>query len=416
MKTEERQDEVAGRGSSVARKALQKLLLRAENAKGKADSTSPKALLRTVSLRLSKDSFPEYLELDRHADKVECNAAWQLAERTNAISIEWDTRAGDRAHAIRLVLTDGDLLATHLGLPPRWRLIEEARTQFAAHLRDYSVLENVLAAWSRGGSVRGTRPGEYQAWLDGIRVLQDAATRRDEDAPIRRVSARLFGDSKRIEGLVNVLDALVHREMGVPAGEVEDVLSEIGVLKFPPTLLLSGEVALTYAGSTLAVPRPYLGVAPMAVAGISCGDSRIRYVLTIENLTTFHELARCRPQDVVVLYTGGMPSPSWTRVYLLLLNALPVQTSVLHWGDVDVGGFRIASHLAKCCASGGRHLQLHGMDGTLNPSFTEGRRPLGSSERAEIQSMCERWGWVTEGASLGQFAIEQEALPVAWPG
>jgi hypothetical protein len=59
-------------------------------------------------------------------------------------------------------------------------------------------------------------------------------------------------------------------------------------------------------------------------------------LLTVENLTTFHELVgqRLHMPAAVLPYTGGMPSPSWKRVYRLLLTSLPVEARVFHWGDM----------------------------------------------------------------------------------
>ena len=77
-------------------------------------------------------------------------------------------------------------------------------------------------------------------------------------------------------------------------------------------------------------------------------------VLTIENLTTFHGWARQQcDSNQLCLYTGGMPSPAWRTMYLRLLNDLPRATPVMHWGDIDEGGFRIAAHLSRCAAEVG---------------------------------------------------------------
>lgn len=99
-------DKTAGHGAALARKALERLLARAENAASKGPAQTDRAG-RSVTLPLSEKSFPEYLRLQLHADKAVCNANLQLAERDGAISIEWDSRAGERAHVQRIVLCDG---------------------------------------------------------------------------------------------------------------------------------------------------------------------------------------------------------------------------------------------------------------------------------------------------------------------
>ena len=89
-------EKTAEHGAALARKALERLLARAENAASKGAAQTDRTG-RTVTLPLSEKSFPEYLRLQRYADKAVCNANLQLAERDGAISVEWDSRAGERA-------------------------------------------------------------------------------------------------------------------------------------------------------------------------------------------------------------------------------------------------------------------------------------------------------------------------------
>lgn len=71
-------------------------------------------------------------------------------------------------------------------------------------------------------------------------------------------------------------------------------------------------------------------------------------MLTIENLTPFHLAAQLEGVGRAIRdYTGGMPSPAWARTYRSILASLPVAVPTYHWGDVDVGGFRIAAQIRR---------------------------------------------------------------------
>ncbi|MBX3656501.1 MAG: hypothetical protein KF686_20175 [Ramlibacter sp.] len=402
-----------GPGAALARKALERLLARAENAtaKGSADEGGSRA----VALRLSPDSFPDYLKLGRHADKAECNTGLQLAERDGAIRIEWDPRAGELMQVERIVLRDGERLAQHLGVAPRWSVVAGAHRTFEPHLESAPVLAQVLEAWRKGNLARGTRPSEAGLWLDALRVVDHCRSRQGDDMAVRRLSASFFRDSKRIEALWPVIEALVLGDLAASPGAMEDVLSELGLVKYPSTLLIAGEMKIHCGPETIAVARPYLGVAPAAIDGIRVDGATTRFLLTVENLTTFHELAGRRPVGAIVLYTGGMPSPSWKRAYGHLLAALPAPARVYHWSDIDAGGFRIASHVAACCVAAGRPLRLHGMRADQALPGIVARRELGAAERREILRLCERWGWLDEAAALGSVATEQEAMEPIWP-
>ncbi len=134
-------EKTAEHGAALARKALERLLARAENAASKGAAQTDRTG-RTVTLPLSEKSFPEYLRLQRYADKAVCNANLQLAERDGAISVEWDSRAGERAQILRIVLRDGTRLAEHL----RWDVVAQAERQFGPYVAEHPVLTQVLEA------------------------------------------------------------------------------------------------------------------------------------------------------------------------------------------------------------------------------------------------------------------------------
>lgn len=399
--------------SAVANKALTRLLALAENAA--ARETSGKA----ITLRLSAASFPDYLQLRSASEKAECNAAFVLAEHRGAIAVRWDARAGERAHAERLDLVDGQVLAKHLGMTPRWDEVGAARDALEIHAARYPALEGVLDCWRRGVAARGTRPNDMSDWLDAMRIIDYCETLKGQDIPVRRASAKLFGNSKRIQSLSALVDVLSQGSVSSPARDEEEVLQELGLVRFPPTWMLSGDAEVLCAAGTVRVIAPYVGLSPTVVEALRFTDDP-ECLLTVENLTTFHEAAQRRSErpSVAVLYTGGMPSPSWRRVYALLLRALPASARVLHWGDVDAGGFRIAGHLAALCEAAGRRLELHSMCGaTARPEGELARCTLGTGELSQIRRVCERWGWqpAAADAETHRLAVEQEAMPFSWP-
>jgi Uncharacterized protein conserved in bacteria C-term(DUF2220) len=400
--------------SAVAIKALTRLLGLAENATAR-ETPSAKA----ITLRLSAASFPDYLGLGSAAEKEQCNAALLLAEHRGAIVIRWDARAGERAHAERLDLVDGQVLAKHLGLTPRWDAVGAAREALGPHLARYPALEGVLDCWRRGVKARNTEPNEVTDWLDAIRIVEYCATLKGQDVPVRRASAKLFGESKRIQRLSALVDVLSQASVSAPTRDEEEVLQELGLVRFPPTWMLSADAEVVCAAGTVRVVAPYVGLAPTTIQSLRVSED-LKCLLTVENLTTFHEAAQRRTERprVAVLYTGGMPSPSWRRVYALLLHAMPESATVMHWGDVDAGGFRIAAHLATLCDAAGRRLELHSMSGaTARPKDGLARGTLSASELSQIWRLCERWGWqqAAEDVATHRLAVEQESMPFAWP-
>lgn len=401
--------------NSVAQQALEKLLRRAENASGKDANT------RSISLKFSAKSFPAYFSIGTHTDKDACHGDLQLAQRDGAITVAWERQAGARNQIERIHLVDRDALAHFLGVIPRWDAVAASVQALSGHFDQYPLLRDVVDLWRRGMQARGTGPGDVKDWLDAIAVVEHCRRSGAIDIPVRRLSASLTGDSKRIEGLWTVIDALVQGDIATPSLEAEEIFNEIGLVKFPPTLLIAGDVNVTLGSGTtpVKVEPPYLGFSPAAITGFVF-PAEVPVLLTVENLTTFHEMAARRHDSprTLLLYTGGMPSPSWKRVYGLLLSALPAGAKVFHWGDIDTGGFRIADHLADCAAQSGHVLALHLMSFDASDQTSPVvRRELVDAEISRIERICKgrHWNEESEWICKHRFAVEQESIPIAWP-
>ncbi len=222
--------------SSVANEALQKLLRRAENAYGREEGE------RKLALRFSRESMPAYASIETHAEKESCHGELLLAEREGAITIEWDRRAGEKSQIQRIGLADRGALARLLGVVPRWEAVSRAAERFARWNAEYPVLAKVIEHWGSGAKVRGTGPENVGAWDDAVKVVAHCRLQVAADVPVRRLSARLTGDSKRIEQLAAIIDVLVQGDVAAPARDPEDVFNEIGLVKFPPTLLIAGAI------------------------------------------------------------------------------------------------------------------------------------------------------------------------------
>lgn len=397
----------------VAGQALLKLLRRAENASGRSEDG------RNIGLRFSSESLPAYSVIGTHAEKEACHGDLLLAERDGAISIEWDRRAGERNQILRIQLLDPEALARHLGVVPRWDAVARAAQHLGPHLTEYPVLEAVLASWRRGAKVRGTGPEDVEAWRYAVAVVSHCRAQVATDVAVRRLSAQLTGDSKRVEQLSAPIDVLIQGEVAAPVRDPEDVFNELGLVKFPPTFLISGALQVRVGDQHVPIDAPYLGFPPSAITAFASCET-VTLLLTVENLTTFHELVGQRQPmpAAVLLYTGGMPSPSWKRVYRLLLTSLPVEARVFHWGDIDAGGFRIADHLAACAGEVGRRVELHAMSPDVERlDSVSSRRALADAEVSMIEKLCARWNWDAPArwVSAHRIAVEQESLPASWP-
>ena len=398
------------KGIAVARSALDKLLRKAERAWAQQAG-------REHTLLFSEASFPEYFKLPRREDKNAAHAHLRNAERAGAISIEWDRRAGEDGQITRLRLTDADELAKELGEKPSWVAYQEAEELLLQRASISNVLP-VLERWRAGKLVRSMSPERVADFIDACKVIEvcrdGSAT---EDMPTRRLSAKLFSDSKRIEAIGPALDVLTAESLDVPWRDLEDVYSGLGLVKMPQPILLAGLGAVELTdGTMLRIPKPYIGLATQSIKRITLADEA-RYVLSVENLTTFNEIALGKAGNFLglIIYTAGMPSPALLRVYgQCIEEALSKNNRMrFHWGDIDLGGFRIAACLARKHPS---KLCLWSMD-PAPYCDTPSRKQLSSDEIREITRIASLHGWesIAERVAADRRAIEQEVLPLDLP-
>jgi hypothetical protein len=386
----------------AARKTLLRLLERGEKAWAAGQDA-------VASLPMTPARCPEYCDLRSLHDIETYEAEIDLAVRVGAIATERERFAGEHPRLERLRLLDLDRLGAHLGVTTLAAQYAEARALLADRATRHPVLAEVLAAWRRGDKVRGSGPAGAVDLADAV----DAMDRRRDDNVherlLRRESVRLFKDSKRLEKLTGWLDLLLTGELAPSGLDEAHVWSALGLRREPLPLLIAGRGVLRIGDDTIPLCRPYLGAPTDAVSAI---DSPARVLLTIENLTSFHDAARaCRDDRVLLLYTGGMPSPAWRAAYARLLASLPAGIALYHWGDIDEGGFRIAAVIAHAARDAGHALHPWRMSPEEIPRTLHGAPPSSAVLRNMLRSANQTgWSSVVDALQRTPLTLEQEAL------
>jgi hypothetical protein len=385
----------------LARTLLETLL---QSADGSAARMSARPASR--SLKALDNS---YWALDADAREA-FHAELRDAERQGAVGLKWARFGGDDRPLERVWVRDLEKLALVLGVSSQGALVRRAVAAFGPWLTVAPRLADVLAAWREGRMVRKGGPETMDALIDAARVIGYMQGEAAEQ-PVRVASRRLFRNSKRIEALIPQIDVLCSETWPAPVNHREHVLSRIGLRVSPLPFLMAGCGAVRLRTSGIrALAFEYLAVSPTEVVGF---EGNPRWLLCIENLTTFGMAARqmgTAPAGLV-LYTGGMPSPSWRRAFNALLLAVP-EVPVYHWGDIDEGGFRIASVIAQAIVP--RALLPWQMDPTAMTDCDEGT----PRKTVRMAAAARRAGWdalATRLEAHRPVLLEQEQLDVVFP-
>lgn len=182
----------------------------------------------------------------------------------------------------------------------------------------------------------------------------------DADMDIRTFSRRNAGNSKFLEGRMGKLADIIRLANAIPDYlDSEEILAYYGIKKYPQPCLVAG--AVTYRGKMLPA-EPYVGVAPEMAPHLSVA-TQPKWLLTIENLSSFNRQVREAHSDGIIIYTGGFPSEPTMAAILALAEA--TTCPVFHWGDIDHGGIKIAYRIERALARVGRKLRLHMMSPEL---------------------------------------------------
>lgn len=397
---------------SIARRFLTKAFDRAQAARSKGSK-------KTIPLQVNEAQCPELFATRDLDEAAQFRAEIAAAERAGAIRLILAKRGVPPSDVKAIVVNDVELLAAYLGRDVRSLQVEQAGERLRPYLNAFPVLEHVLDRWRLGKSVRGAplSSGSVDALVDAIKVRL-AREGKPEDALLRRASAQLFRDSKRIERLSRWLDLLGEGSL-VPSGlSKAEIFSSLGLHKEPQPFLIAAENAVVSAGCGESnLFRPYHGLPSEVIARFhfkrapSC-------LLTVENKATFHEMAlHASSSQVCIVFTGGMPSPAWKKAYAKMLESLDREVPVYHFGDIDVGGFRIAHAIGEVVNSHGRALLPWLMDPAELVKLGYELYPAKPAQIKTMRHWCERIGWGNLAAKIEEHPgmLEQENVILSFP-
>lgn len=383
----------------LARRALERLLKSADKHEAGVAVRRP---------ALTGAALAEYRELRSLKAKEDFEAVMGHGQAEGAIKV-LRPRHDHQGLIERVELVDATKLASILGEVPHAARVRSARQALAARVDEHPVLVDVIACWEKLKKVRGTGPDDAPNWAmacDVIAYCRAQVTLGATETPVRDASSRLFKDSKRIESLSSRIDVLLAGNVEDDARGETEVLEELGLFREPQPARLAGNVVIRRERGAFTLDRPYCALPPSTVLGLG---SIPRQVLTIENLTTFHVWARqyC-DTNVLCLYTAGMPSPAWRAMYVRLLSGLPAETQVLHWGDIDEGGFRIAAVLSRCAGEAGHTLLPWKMRPADVPEMLRRSAPARTIERMVKYASDAGWHHLAQEMAEAKFVAEQE--------
>lgn len=176
-------------------------------------------------------------------------------------------------------------------------------------------------------------------------VLQVLATvtKLTSETYIRNFSTALFKDSKRFQREYRSTIESILFDYTDDVVEKDDILGYYNLYENPTYVLIKGNARICFDESAIELSEMPGGIALSngSLAGIHKISVKTAKVITVENLTTYHD---CDEPDAVYIYLGGYHNTSKQKL-LELIYEKNGDKEYYHEGDLDVYGFLILENL-----------------------------------------------------------------------
>jgi len=336
---------------------------------------------RRTLLKIDSKSNPDYFHVSSSSFRLMFNEEMAALQRLGFVTLEW--MRFDAGHTLeRVALVDEALprIYRFLGRLPKKQiyaetaaLLAELKTEGPALLHVfYDQLLRRLAHYEPlPPPLRAEKSDELKDLLRGFNAL---CAGRAEEIVKRSLSIQLYGDSKRWQqlergilqllrefklsfcGISEAADDVSANGTDVDTGDPTALLAQYGIVDNPGHIYLSGSLILaTPKGQIdLSYFEPDLGLPTNMVREMIVVNCPAQAVVTVENLTAFYQYLQAgsadQPANRLVVYTGGFVRTACSLLLQKLcrfFNEQGRQVIFYHWGDLDLGGFKIWHNLKQ---------------------------------------------------------------------
>lgn len=224
-----------------------------------------------------------------------------------------------------------------------------------------------------------------------------------EDTYRRDFSMEVLGDSKAFEKIESKVKNLLYTYGDF--SKKDTIMEELHIVKNPAHMFFKGNAILLFENQQfdLSVLHGDIGLSSDVLQDIVQIDVHTKRIVTIENLTTFHDF--CEP-DTFAIYLGGYHS-SCCRTFILQVYKDNMDKEYFHYGDIDAGGFHIWQHLCQQTKIPFKPLY---MDIPTLQKFFQYTKPLTEFDRTRLQLLeIPEFSDVIEYMLQNNCKLEQEA-------
>ncbi len=360
----------------------------------------------SISFPVQKKTLPEYFdEAAMQFDVIHLQL--QQLEEQGYVRLWWkNKKKGHILEKCELVVERAEQAYLLLGRKPKNQKEQEILRICQSYEGKVRELDN-FTAWVQerihaSESVRKYVDVDDKEGFERLCQLVFRILANDQECFLRQFSIRHFHDSKiaekDMEKAAHVIAEFSEDER-LSQLRGEEVLEEYNIYRNPSWLMMKGSGVFRKMVGEAATGREAQGVEIHLQAfpggiGLSNQDmegvcwsqeKRLETILTIENLTAFHQWNRPEGEAVLCIYLGGYHNRA-KRSFLKKLYERYPDAEYFHFGDMDCGGFRIWKDL---CVKTGIPFQTLHMDLQTYGRYLKYGRRMTEQDKKMLQGMME---------------------------
>lgn len=353
---------------------------------------------QTITIPIQKKLLPEYFDESALQFDV-IHQQLEVLEEQGYVRLVWkNKKRGHILEKCELVVEHTDAVYQMLRRKPKSRKEDEILGICEEYHGKVQGLDDFLdwvsSRISSGETVRkyvdADAPQEFQKLCELIfRILTNV-----EECFLRQFSIRCFHDSKIAEKEIGKAAHIIAEFCSLNGLQTEEILEEYNIYRNPSWMMMKGNASFfrqndeVISRIDLSVFDGGIGISNQDIEQISWDRNLpIDRVVTIENLTSFHQFACPQMTDMhaLIMYLGGYHN-RMKREFLKKLYATYPKAEYVHFGDIDCGGFRIWKDL---CGKTGIPFRTLYMDEKTYDRYLEWGRPLTETDRKTLFAMLE---------------------------
>ena len=182
--------------------------------------------------------------------------------------------------------------------------------------------------------------------LDTIIKILNGMYNQDEEISFRKFSEKILNDTKKLMKYKKRILHIVHDFYDDSLEDEDEVFEIFYIRKNPAYVYIRGNGILKINNQMIDLKQMnhYFVLPSLCIKDLTIQNINAKQVMTIENLTSFHDLSL---NDNFYIYTNGFHNHAIQQFLIKLYDFLGDKVNYLHFGDIDVGGFRVYNDLCN---------------------------------------------------------------------